>query len=150
MIVQVTVKTPKNQAERSMQTQKSAILGYKEKKKLIDEKLVSHNEFWWKLEIEDDELPKLIKNTARGEVLIRKFYQTLFKLLGRAQKLQLKFKKGGQWIKNYLKKKLSKTKGNEDMIAHIDSMKDEELTSITDKEEIQALINGQMITVEKI
>ena len=152
MQVKVPVNTPARQAKSCMATQKSAMLGFAGAKKVIKEELVSDCQFYWVLDIEEGELPVIIKNAARGEVIIRKFYSTLFKIINRCNALGSKFGKGGQWIKRQLLKRLGKISGEDKgMMAQIEGLSDEELSQfieVNDKEAIQKLMAGKLIEVE--
>lgn len=154
MQVKVTVRTPKNQAAKCIETQKQALLGYRASSKVKKQKLVKHNKFYWILEIEQKELPEIIKKCARGEIIIREFYKYLFKLLSRANKLATKFKKGIHWIRRWIKKRLKKTgQENQGMANYIDSMTDDQLIDfikVSDREEMDKLLAGELITVKTI
>jgi hypothetical protein len=156
MMIRVDVKTPRNQAKKCMKTQKMALLGYKEIKKIKEENLISHNRFEWVLEIKDqEEMNNIIMKCARGEVLIKKFYSTLFKLVKRANKVAAKFKKGAAWLKRWMIKTIKKKyEGDSGKLAeYINSMDDKEFQDflvINDEEEMRALLAGNLIKVEKI
>lgn len=155
MDVKITVMTPRNQAAKSIKTMKDSLLGFSKAGKVKKEKLLADNKFYWIIECADEkELDKIRTKAVRGEVLIKKFYSVLFKVLGRANKLAEKTGKGIQWLKRWLIKRLKKTyQDNSDngMTAQIENMKDEELKEfirVNDKEEMQKLLNGTLIEVD--
>ena len=153
MKVKITVKTPPNQAARCINSQKDALIGFKKQKDVKEQKIVNDHEFYWILEVKDEkELGKVTHRLAMGEVLIKKFYRTLFKVIRRANTLSKKFKKGSQWLKKQIIKRLDKVSmDNQDIKAQIDSMNDEEFQGwleITDKEVMQELLSGPLFEVE--
>lgn len=153
MLLKILVKTPKNQAPVCIKTQKAALVGHKTKVK--EQKVVKHNLFYWILEVADDkEMSVVTYKCARGEVVIKKFYGMLFKILRRANKLAGKFKKGVYWIRRYMKKQINKHgKSDPGMMNYIDSMSDEQILDfikITDKEEMEKLLSGPLIKVEQL
>lgn len=155
MEVKITVMTPRNQAAKSIKTMKDSLLGFNKAGKVKREKLLADNKFYWIIDCEDQkELDGIIKKAARGEILIKKFYSVLFKLLGRANKLAEKTNKGMQWLKRWLIKRLKKTyqdQSDNGMTTQIENMKDEELKEfikINDKESMQKLLSGTLIDVE--
>jgi len=102
---------------------------------------------------DDKELNKITYKCARGEVMIKQFYKTLFKLLNRANHLASKFKKGVDWVRRWMKKQLKKQgQTDEGMMNHIDSMSDEQLLDfikVSDREDMDQLLSGKLISVSK-
>ncbi len=158
MRVKITVNTPKNQAEVCIKSQKKAFLGFRGSRRVVKEGVISHNQFYWLLDIKPKEFVTVTKHAARGEVIIRKFYKMLFKVIGRVNKLNQKWKKGAKWLKKQLIKRLNKlTKDspddNKDFLGNIEGMTDEELGTfieIHDKEAVQKLLEGELIIVEEV
>ena len=151
--IKLIVNTPKNQAERSIKTQRIGLLGHKQSEKIIEEKIVNDHQFYWIIKINDQkDQEDLIKKTARGETMIRAFYSTLFKLISRANKVVNKFQKGTQWIKRWMINKLRRN-NQLDFIEKVESMTDEEIKdflNITDKEEMKKFLEGSLIEIEHI
>jgi len=154
LILKVTVRTPKRQAESCMRTQLNAMLGLSTKRKLLKQELVSEQEFYWIIDIPDKDYPQVIKNANKGELIIKKFYSMLFKAIHRLNQLQGKFNKGAVWLKRMLLKRLTKDvkndKNSEGMAAEINKMTDEELGTfieINDRESMQQLLAGRLIEV---
>ena len=152
--LKIDVKTPKNQAEQCMKTQKTALLGVKKSKEVLEEKLVKHNEFYWIIQVDSDKQEReIIYKCAKGEVTIRNFYKALFKLIHRANKLGDKFNKGYAWMRRWMVKKLKKQMGSDqELIKKVENMSDEEIKDfikISDKEEMDKLLSGDMITVHR-
>jgi hypothetical protein len=155
MLVKINVKTPKNQAKACVESQKDALVGVIKRRDIKEQKVISHDEFYWILECKDrDDLEKVIKKCAKGETMIKKFYSVLFKIIHRANVLASKFKKGISWAKKWIMKKLDKvSKNNQTMKAHIDSMTDEQFRdwlTITDREAMDKLLAGNLINIKVI
>jgi len=152
MQIKVSVNTPARQAKNCMATQKSAMLGYTGARSVIKEVLVDGEHFYWILEIAEKDLQLINNNTARGEIIIRKFYSTLFKVVGRVNAIGAKFGKAGQWFRKQLLKRMAKLTGdNAGMMDYINKQSDDELADfmkITDKEAVQKLLAGELIKVE--
>ena len=154
MFVKVNVKTPKNQAANCIKTQKRALLGMKKANEILEQKLVDHNEFYWIINCKDEaEYIGIIKKCALGEVMIKKFYNTLIRLITRANKLVKKFKKGGDWIKKFIIRKLNKYYQGQDneLVKSIEAMDEKEFADfveIGDLKEMQALLAGDLITTD--
>jgi len=154
--LKITVKTPKNQAAKCMQSQKEALLGFKKTKSILEEKLINDHEFYWIIPSKDDKETYTIQTRLnRGERFIKTFYKTLIKVLDRANKLATKLKKGTKWIKKWLLKRLKKTyqDPNNGLVKQIEDMSEEELKEfikINDKEAIQKLMRGNLIDVETV
>lgn len=157
MKVKITVNTPPNQAEKSMETQKNALLGIKTKTKVIEQKATRHNQFYWIMEIGPDEMQGITKKCARGEAIIRKFYKVLFKLIKRANRIAEKSGRAAKWIKRWIVKRIKKISApgeKQDGLANqIEGMTDDEMASyikISDKPEMDELLNGELIIVEEL
>lgn len=160
MKLKITVRTPKNQAAKCIESQKRALLGFAQAKLVKEQKLVNDHKFYWILEVDGEkDRQKIIKKCAAGEVLIKRFYSALFHIIGKANKLSEKFDKGLAWIRRFLIKRLSKrsqqsTTGKEnEMIESVRNMSDHELREfikIHDKEAMQKLLAGELITIEEM
>jgi len=157
MKVKVNVKTPKNQADKCIKTQKAAILGHSQSQKILEEEVVSDHEFYWVLQLDNPkEYTKILEKAARGEMIIKKFYRTLFKLIDRANKLSDKFGKGVGWIRRWIIRKVKKQQekgGDDSIIQQIQEMSDGELRDfikVTDRAELEKLLGGELINVEEI
>lgn len=153
MKIRIDVKTPKNQAPACIESQKDALVGVTKRHKIIKQKVISHNRFYWIMRVKDQkEAEGIMRKCSLGEVLIKKFYSALFKLIKRANKLAARSSKGIAWMKRWLKKKLDKVStGNESMKNQIDAMTDEqfiEWLKITDEEPMRKLLKGDLITIE--
>jgi len=151
--LKITVKTPKNQAQPCMIKQRDALLGFKKQKKILEEKLVSHNEFYWIIPADDakDEAT-IIKRLAKGEITIKNFYKTLMKTLDRINRLAGKFKKGAYWMKRRLIKMLNK-KEQHDFAAQVENMSEAELldfVKINDRKEMMELLSGSLIDIKEV
>lgn len=151
--IKITVLTPKNQAEKAMKKQRDALLGFKKQKKILEEKLVSHNKFYWIIPVDDEkDLVKITTRLSKGEIKIKQFYRTLIKLLDRANKLASKFKKGLSWVRRWIVKKLKKDKQT-DYAKQINQMDNQELKNfikIDDREEIIELMKKELITIKEL
>lgn len=158
MKIKVTVNTPKKQAAQCMKTQKKAYLGFKASKKVIKEELVNDAQFYWVLEIEPKDTKGLYKNAARGELMIRKFYRGLFKIIDRCNKIQKKTGKGAKWLKRQLIKRLKKQTehspdDDNELIKNIDNMSDDEFKDfivVHDREPMEKLLSGDLIKLEEL
>lgn len=154
--IKITVKTPKNQAVKCIETQKKAILGFKHKHKVIEQKVVSDRKFFWIVQVESyKDIMEIGKKAAKGEILIKKFYSTLFHLVDRANKLDKKFRKGTIWVKGFIMKRLRKIYKDEqggmaDAIENMNSKELEDFLNIEDKEEMQKLLSGNLISIDEI
>jgi len=156
MKLQINVKTPKGQAESCIKTQRNALLGFKKSKQILEEKMLSDHEFYWVIPCEDTkEMMKIHKKLSRGEVFIKQFYKSLFKLINKANKLATKFDKGTSWIRKWMIKKLRGTyeeKEEGGLIQQIQNMTDEEIKDfikINDEREMKLLLAGELITVKE-
>lgn len=151
--LKITVRTPPNQAKPCMVKQRDALLGFKKQKEIIKEKLVDHQTFYWIVPAEDAaDQYMMIKRLAKGEVKIKNFYRTLIKTIDRANKLANKFKKGFQWMRRWLIKRLNKDQQT-DFAKQVEDMPDEELKDflkINDREAMMKLLAGTLIDVEEI
>jgi len=149
MKVKILCKTPKNQAKKCIESHKKAIVGLMKAKDIVEQKITKHNEFYWILKVEDDaEYHKVMKSCAKGEILIKRFYGTLMKLIARANFLCNKLDKKLLWARRWIIKRLKKIGENTEMIQKIETMSDEELKDfmdVTDKEEMEKLLAGDLI-----
>ncbi len=154
MFVKVKVKTPKNQAAKCIKNQKKVLLGMKKANEVLEQKIVAHNELYWIIECkDDDEYKQIIRRCALGEVMIKKFYNTLIRLINRANKLVKKFKKGGDWIRRFIIKKLNKYYQSQDnelvtSLENMDEKEFEEFIEIGDLEAMRTLLAGELITTD--
>ena len=151
--LKITVKTPPNQAKACMVKQRDALLGFKKQKEIKEEKLIDHQTFYWIVPAKDTaDSYAMTKRLARGEQQIKSFYQTLMKMIDRANKLANKFKKGLSWIRRWIIKKLKKQEQH-DFVKQVEEMPDEELKDflqINDREAMNELLAGSLIDVEEI
>lgn len=153
----ITVLTPKNKAASNINMLKKTLIGVTRIQNIISEKIVSHNKFYWILAYKDqNDYDKIMKKVFRGEIMIKKFYRTLFKIVDRANKLASKFKKGIEWIRRWmlktLKKKYQYDESN-DLYKQIKNMPQEELKEfikIEDRKEMDKLLKKDLIKIEKV
>lgn len=158
MEIRIDVKTPAGQAEKSVKSQKLALLGLGMSKKVKHQQVVANNHFYWILDIDENDYPKLVKKCAAGEVMIKTFYRKLFKTINRVNKISAKIGKGGKWLKKQLIKRLTKLTehspdNNSDFIGQFENMDDEEFEhfiEINDKAMMDELLAGELITMEKL
>lgn len=147
--LKITVLTPKNQAPSCVNTMKDHILGFT--KKVISQNVESHNRFSWIINTTTEkEYLKILKRAAKAEVLIKKFYSILFKVLDKANKLAKKGDRGILWIRNKIMKLLRK-KGQDTKF--IDSMSDKDLKEfikVSDREEMKKLLNNDIVIIHEI
>lgn len=155
--LKIYVKTPKNQAEKCMKTQKKALIGFNKSNKVLEEGVISHDKFYWIIPVEDDKDQKMItKRLSAGEIMIKKFYSVLIRTIDRANKLGHKFQKGIKWAKRWIVKRLKKQYNDNDeqgFISQIEKMPDEEFKDfliIHDRKEMQELLSGYLITQERL
>lgn len=153
MRVRVTVLTPKNQAERCVKTQRRALLGYSKDYVVLEEKVVSDHEFFWVVEVDSPSgYAKILEKATRGEVLIRKFYRSLFKLIDRGNKLANKFGKGLGWVRKWIVRKIRKS-AEGDLVEQIEGMSDDEFKDflkVTDRADLELLFEKKLISVERL
>lgn len=155
MFLKVTVRTPKGRAEKASKYQADQILGMKNADKIIETKLVNDSKFYWIVQADNDkEIQRITYGAARSEVTIRKFYQTLFKHLARANRLASKFKKGASWARKWLMKQFKKqVQGDESKLQsfkdYLDNTPDSELLKVTDKKDMTRLLAKALIKVEE-
>lgn len=153
ILLKIAVKTPKNQAHKSVETQKKALLGYKGARQVIEQRVVANNLFYWIVEAPASDVPDIIKKAAKGEALIRSFYRTLIRILSRANKIAQKSGKGGAWMKRWIIKRMKKVSRDKGLTDQWEAMSDEqfqEFIRMTDRKEIEELIAGEMITVTEL
>jgi len=153
MNIRLNIKTPANQAHRCINTLKIQLVGLKGSKKIIKEAITSHKSFYWILKIDDEkELKQITYKAAMGEVTIKKFYRSLFKLLNKANKLAKKFQKGAEWIKRWIRKTARKRFGEgSEALTKIEEMSDEEITDyikIDDEEEMREFLDNEIISIK--
>lgn len=154
-LIRITVLTPKNQAAKCIESQKKAMLGHAQSKKVIDQKLIAHNKFYWDVSYETDkEYFDIVAKCSRGEVMIKRFYKTLFKVINRANNLANKFDKGIKWIKSWIIKRIKKIYvNNPDMEEYINNMTDDEMKDylkIDDRAEMEKLLEKDLIKIKII
>lgn len=150
--VKVTVNTPRNQAQRCIETQKRALLGNKATRQIVSQKVEAHNRFHWILSTTTDDVPNITHNAARGEAIIKKFYAQLIKWIGRANKLAQRSSKALNWTRRWLTKRITAA-GQTDFADQIRNMSDDdlkELIRIDDLKEMQQLLSGDLITIEEV
>lgn len=157
MKIKLTVLTPKKQAKKSVETMKGSLLGFNLSKRVIEQKVLADNKFHWIMDLKDEkELEKVNKKRVLGEMMIRKFYQILFKNINRCNRLGAKFGKGMGWIKKQLVKRLRKmtkqTQDNhDDFITNIEKMSEPETTEfikVNDRAAMDELLAKDLIVLE--
>lgn len=155
MKVKITVLTPKNKAKGTEKSLKTGIVGLS---KPLETKLVAHNKFYWIVEIEEDKkkekkLNNLVSRCAKAEVLTKKGLQWTLKTFGWANKQIAKGNRGVSKVKKMLSKRMRKAEMPEEDIEKINNMSDDEFikhVKIEDREEIEALLLKQLITVKVV
>ncbi len=156
MEVKLNVKTPKGQAAKCIESQKNILVGITRKDRIIKQEIVNDGEFYWILNLKDrSEIEEITMRMAKGEVMIKQFYSTLFKWIHRANKLCAKFGKATTWIKKWILKQLNKqaqagTKDN-GLKKEIEGMKDEEFTEFikfNDIETMKEFLNQELMSIE--
>lgn len=154
MKVKITINTPRNQAEKSMATNRAALLGIKHGKKIIEEKLVAHNQFYWVLDVGPDDMQDIAKRCVRGEYVIRKFYSVLFKLIKRANRIATRSRKAGEWIRRWVVKRLKKMQQDPEqdgLAKQFENMPEKEFVDflkVTDEAEVRSFLDGPLIILE--
>ncbi len=156
MQLKLTVKTPKNQAEKCVKSMKASILTYKLSQQVVEQQVVSDHEFYWIIEAKDDnDYSAIIKRVALGEVMIKKFYGALFKLVHRANHLADKLGKAGKWAKRWMLKRWAHdygpVKDDGGIKQYIEEMSDDEITGflrVDDEVAMKELLAGTLIDVE--
>jgi len=153
MDLEITVKTPKGQAKKVMNTQKDALLGFKKGKQLKREELINDSTFVWVAPCDDvKDMNYMIKRLMKGERMIKNFYKTLIKTIDRANRLAAKFKKGTKWVRNWMIRKLKKEQQH-DIVKQVEAMSDEEIRDfllIQDRDDMMKLLAGELITVKEL
>lgn len=132
------------------------MLGHKSANKVVEQKVVSHNEFYWIVQCESQkELNHLVNRSVMGDILIKKFYRQLIKWIDRANKLCDKLGKGTDWVKRWIIKKIRKTYKNDErengFVKQVEELTREDLKGrliITDREEIELLLQKELIRTE--
>lgn len=156
MEVKLNVKTPKGQAAKCIESQKNILVGITRKDRIIKQEIINDGEFYWVLNLKDKpELEEIMMRIAKGEVMIKQFYNTLFKWIHRANKLCAKFGKATSWIKKWILKQLNKQSQagskNDGLIKQIEEMKDEEFTEFikfNDIETMKEFLNQELMNIE--
>jgi hypothetical protein len=156
MRIKILVQTPRNQAAKCINTQKSMLLGYSRINNVVKQELLNDHSFLWYVEVKDlAEYTKIAKRCATAEVFIRRFYQFLFRMVDRVNWLAKKFDKGAAWAKGWLVQRLKKqyrsTEGENDMIRQIEEMNDSEFLDfiqVSDRIAMEKFLKGDLITVE--
>lgn len=152
--VMIRVITPRDQAAKCIESQKPFLLT--DAKRIVDQKQISDHEFHWIMEIHsENELRSITKKCAMGEFLIKKFYRMIFKLIKKTNKWGAKGNKKLGKMKDYLLKLLKKSSpdGNLsnipiDLDAMVKENPDGSFIEITDQEEIEKMLDGDLISVE--
>jgi hypothetical protein len=149
MKVKITIKTPPNQANKAIESSKKVFLG-KNKDFVIQEEVIAHDEFYWVLVIQDlNQMEKLYKKCAAGEVMIREFYRKLFKEIDRANKISKKLGKPISWVKARVKKMMGK-RSTGDVEGFEDQINNTDFFEIEDREVMKKFLEESMIKVEEV
>jgi len=137
----INVLCPDNQAPKTMNSFKNTLLGFGFASSILEEKVLSHNSFYWVLEIEAKKEEELFKRLASGEVTIKGFYRTLFKNLKRVKKIAKKLKRVSFNILQKLKERVSKqfqhNQAYKDLEENINKMSKEEAESFISEKNIK-------------
>ncbi len=166
MKLTINVKTPKNQAEKTMRRQIQALIGYKKQKDILEQKVINDHEFQIKLYYEKEELLQINKRLWRAEFAIKEFYKTIYKYIKRVNriinignKLGKAGKKGIQWLQKKAAKMLIKEipdrQQREEMMENLNIQEVQiqgnlfKEIEITDKEDMDKLLAGQLITTKE-
>ena len=151
--VKILVLTPKGKAKSSLNRFRRAIIGLRLKGKLQSEKILNDHSFEWILNLKDWKEVELVqKRCVKAEYTLKSFFKSLFKLQHRANFLMNKFKKGTDWMKRWLIKKLSKQyQENSELIQDIKNMSDEEFKEFfkfEDEDRFKEFLKQNLISVE--
>lgn len=167
-IIQINVLTPKNQAQKTLDRQIDALVGYKRKNQIREQKVIKHNEFMIKLEYKDgNELSAVNKRLSRAEIMIKQFYKTLYKFIkkvNRIIRIGNKFGKAGKKGIKYiykraaamLSKEIQDPKQREEMLANLEleNVKIEnnlfKEIEINDREDMDKLLSKEIIKIKII
>jgi len=153
--LKITCLTPKGKAKKSMNSLKESILGFFKYNKVDEQKILSDHEFYFKYTPKTEkEYNKVIKNAAKCEVTIKKFYSLLIRILSRCNKLANKsswgLKKARNWVIKRLKKLYGDDKDNK-FVKDIENQSDEEfkqMLNIEDIKDMQELLKKDLIKIE--
>lgn len=152
MRIKIKVKTPKNQAEKCVKSQKPQLLGYKLAGKVVEEGIISNTQFYWILEIDRNDLNKIIQRAAIAESIIKNFYRKLIHWIDRAAWLGKKFNKSTEWIKRKIVAMARKNTNNDkETVKRVEEMVGDDLTgflTIDDRIEINNLIKGKIVELD--
>lgn len=147
--------TPKGKAKKSLANMKQNILGITKCESIDQERIVSDKKFWFTYTPKNQkEYDKVLINSSKANVTIKKFYSVLISILTRLNKLANKSKWGLQKMKRWLVKRLIKLYKNDkenDFVKDIENQSDEEfkkMIKVEDIEEMQELMKKQLIKVE--
>lgn len=152
--LKVTVRTPKGRAEKASKYQADAILGFKNANRIKKKVVVNDSKYYWIVRAESEaDMNRIIYGAAKSEVHIKQFYRTLFKFLGRANKLMSKWGKGAQWARKWLMKRFKKhTNNDEEQLKgfkdYLDETPDAELLVASDEVEVKRLMEKELISVK--
>lgn len=163
--LRITVKTPKGQAERTMNRQIESLIGFKRKKNIVNKKVINDHEFSITMQYENKELESITKRLYLAESAIKEFYKSLYKFIkkvNRIIKIGNKMGKAGKtglkWLHKKVHKMLIKEIPDQKQAAEmkdnlgIDNVKIEkglfkEIT-IDDREEMDKLLAGEIIKIK--
>lgn len=153
----ITVLTPKNKAASNVKLLRKTLIGFSRIQNIVTEKVIAHNKFFWVLAYKDEkDFQKISKKVFKGEIMIKKFYARLFKVIDRANKLSDKFSKGIEWIRRKVLKTLKKKyqyDEHNDLYNNIKTMSKEDLKEfikIEDRKEMDKLLKKDLIKIEKM
>lgn len=152
-VLKLTINTPPNKAVECINTNKKVFLG-KLKTYVVEEKILSHNQYYWKIVLIDQkDVMLMYKKCASGEIMIKTFFRELIKNIRRTNKVRNKLGKGAAWVRKQLTVRLLKKLGidrKQDIDEYLDGMKDHELIHIEDEEEMQVFLNNPIIVIEEV
>lgn len=154
----VTCLTPKNQAAKSVESMKKSIIGLNAHRKVIHQKVIRHDQFYWIVECQTPtEANRLVIKASLANTAIKAFYHRLIRTINKANKLAERGSKGIEYIKRWVKNKLTKhykNDKNKDMLmGQIDHLTKEDLKGflhIDDLPAMQELLKKELVTVELI
>lgn len=136
---------------------KKSLLGFQKQHLVEKEKVLAHNKFYWIIPYQENELENITYKLVKGEAFIKKFYSALIKLITKANRMANKFKKGLDWTRHFLIKRLRKQYQNQpnqqDIINDIQNMNDKELRefiNIKDLEEMKIFLTKELIKTEQL
>lgn len=165
--IKVTVKTPNNQAKKCVQSLKRMIIGYKNEKNIIKQKVTTHKEFYYIIKITKTQDYKYYNTqTTISEQMIKNFYKQLYKVIrwtNRSIRLANKFGKKGikgiEWTKKRMNKILTNKIPDKESREKLRKQIEENIQEtnhnkeilqeiiIDDQKEMDELLKGEIITL---